>query len=129
MLLTAALGLSPYMALFGSMMLTEVFFTCFVLAALILARRPGNGAIVLAGLAVACAYLARTAGIALVISIPALLLVEAGMAAGGAVPGHFPARGGRVDLVDGGALAAFAGHDAAVLRRLHGIPDGELWAG
>jgi len=73
-LLTAALGLSPYMALFGSLMLSEVFFTCFVLAALILARRPGNGAIVLAGLAVACAYLARTAGIALVISIPALLL-------------------------------------------------------
>jgi hypothetical protein len=74
LLLTAALGLSPYMVLFGSMMLTEVFFTCFVLAALLLARRPGNGAIVLAGLAVACAYLARTAGIALVISIPALLL-------------------------------------------------------
>jgi hypothetical protein len=74
LLLTAALGLSPYMALFGSMMLTEVFFTCFVLAALLLARRPGNSAIVLAGVAVACAYLARTAGIALVISIPALLL-------------------------------------------------------
>jgi len=74
LLLTAALGLSPYMVLFGSMMLSEVFFTCFVLAALILARRPGNAAIALAGLAVACAYLARTAGIALVISIPALLL-------------------------------------------------------
>jgi len=76
LLLTAALGLSPYLALFGSMMLTEVFFTCFVLAALILARRPGNGAIALAGLAVACAYLARTAGIALMISIPALLLLR-----------------------------------------------------
>ena len=74
LLLTTALGLSPYMVLFGSMMLSEVFFTCFVLAALILARRPGNAAIALAGLAVACAYLARTAGIALVISIPALLL-------------------------------------------------------
>ncbi|MDP9114979.1 MAG: hypothetical protein M3O20_15030 [Acidobacteriota bacterium] len=74
LLLTAALGLSPYMALFGSMMLSEVFFTCFVLAALILARRTGNAAIMLAGVAVACAYLARTAGIALVISIPALLL-------------------------------------------------------
>jgi len=74
LLLTAVLGLSPYMALFGSMMLTEVFFTCFVLAALILARRPGNVAIALAGVAVGCAYLTRTAGIALVISIPALLL-------------------------------------------------------
>ncbi len=74
LLLTAALGLSPYMVLFGSLMLSEVFFTCFLLAALLAARRPGNGAILLAGLAAACAYLTRTAGIALVVSIPALLL-------------------------------------------------------
>jgi len=74
LLLTAVLGLSPYMVLFGSLMLSEVFFTCFLLAALLLARRPGNGAILLAGLAAACAYLARTAGIALVVSLPALLL-------------------------------------------------------
>jgi hypothetical protein len=74
LLLTAALGLSPYMVLFGSLMLSEVFFTCFLLAALLLARRPGNGAILLAGLAAACAYLARTAGIALVVSVPAVLL-------------------------------------------------------
>jgi len=74
LLLTALLGLSPYMVLFGGMLLSEIFFTCFVLTALLLARRGGSGAIVLAGLAVACAYLARTAGIALVISIPALLL-------------------------------------------------------
>ena len=74
LLLTAMLGLSPYMVLFGGMLLSEVFFTCFVLAALLLARRQGNGAIILAGLAAACAYLARTAGIALVISVPALLL-------------------------------------------------------
>ena len=60
LLLTAALGLSPYMVLFGSLMLSEVFFTCFLLAALLLARRPGNGTILLAGLAAACAYLART---------------------------------------------------------------------
>ena len=74
LLLTAALGLSPYMVLFGSLMLSEVFFTCFLLAALLLARRPGNGAILLAGLVAACAYLARTAGIALVVSVPAVLL-------------------------------------------------------
>jgi hypothetical protein len=74
LLLTAALGLSSYMVLFGSLMLSEVFFTCFLLAALLAARRPGNGAIVLAGLATACAYLTRTAGIALVVSIPAFLL-------------------------------------------------------
>src|SRR5260221_12302517 len=74
LLLTAALGLSPYVVLFGSLMLSEVFFTCFLLAALLLARRPGNGAILLAGLLAACAYLARTAGIALVVSVPIVLL-------------------------------------------------------
>jgi hypothetical protein len=74
LLLTAALGLSPYMVLFGSLMLSEVFFTCFLLAALLLARRPGNGAILLAGFAAACAYLARSAGVALVVSVPAVLL-------------------------------------------------------
>jgi hypothetical protein len=73
-LLTAALALSPYMVLFGSLMLSEVFFTCFLLAALLAVRRPGNGAILLAGLAAACAYLTRTAGIALVVSVPAVLL-------------------------------------------------------
>ena len=72
--LTAALALSPYMVLFGSMLLTEVTFTCFVLATLLLARRAGNGAILLAGCAASCAYLTRTAGMALMISIPVLLL-------------------------------------------------------
>jgi len=74
LLLTAALGLSPYMVLFGSLMLSEVFFTCFLLTTLLLARRSGNGAILLAGLAAACAYLSRTAGIALVVSVPAILV-------------------------------------------------------
>jgi len=74
LLLTAALGLSPYMVLFGSLMLSEIFFTCFVLAALLLARREGHGAILLAGLAAGGAYLSRTAGIALVLSLPAVLL-------------------------------------------------------
>jgi hypothetical protein len=40
----------------------------------LLARRPGNGAILLAGFAAACAYLARSAGVALVVSVPAVLL-------------------------------------------------------
>jgi hypothetical protein len=74
LLLTAALGLSPYMVLFGSLMLSEVFFTCFVLATLLLARRVGDSTILLAGLAAACAYLTRTAGIALVVSVPVVLL-------------------------------------------------------
>src|ERR1019366_9438147 len=62
LLLTAALGLSPYMVLFGSLMLSEVFFTCFLLAALLLARRPGNVAILVAGLAGGVAPPCRKAG-------------------------------------------------------------------
>jgi hypothetical protein len=69
-LLAGLLGLSPYMILFGTMMFSEVFFTCFVLACLLLARREGDVSILLAGLAGACAFLARTAGIALLISVP-----------------------------------------------------------
>lgn len=73
-LLTGLLGLSPYIVLFGCTMFSEVFFTCLVLACLLLARRPGNTAILLAGVMAAAAYLSRTAGIALLISVPALLL-------------------------------------------------------
>jgi hypothetical protein len=72
--LVGLLGLSPYMILFGSMMFSEIFFTCFALATLLLARREGMSAIVAAGLVAGCAYLARTAGIALLISVPAWLL-------------------------------------------------------
>src|SRR5579863_4768492 len=72
--LVALLGVSPYMILFGSTMFSEVFFTCFVLATFLLARREGMRAIVAAGLVAGCAYLARTAGIALLISVPAWLL-------------------------------------------------------
>jgi hypothetical protein len=94
LLLTAGLGLSPYMVLFGSLMLSEVFFTCFLLAALLLARRAGNRAILLAGLAAACAYLTRTAGIALIVSVPALLLWKrdwrrAGLFLAGSLPAVF----------------------------------------
>ena len=72
--LVASLGLSPYMILFGSTMFSEIFFTCFVLATFLLARREGMRAIVAAGLMAGLAYLARTAGIALLVSVPAWLL-------------------------------------------------------
>src|SRR5579864_7675793 len=72
--LVALLGVSPYMILFGSTMFSEVFFTCFVLATFLLARREGMRAIVAAGVMAGLAYLARTAGIALLISVPAWLL-------------------------------------------------------
>ena len=74
LLLTAILGLNPYLALFGVSLLSEVFFTCFLLLTLLLARRQGYAAIVLAAVAASCAYLSRTAGIGLLISVPALLL-------------------------------------------------------
>ena len=73
-ILTSLLGLSPYMILFGSRLFSEMFFTCFVLAALLLARRQTRNALLLAGIAAACAYLARTAGIALLVAIPAVLV-------------------------------------------------------
>ena len=72
--LVGLLALSPYMILFGSTMFSEVFFTCFVLATFLCSRREGTRAIVAAGLVAGCAYLARTAGIALLISVPAWLL-------------------------------------------------------
>jgi hypothetical protein len=78
-ILVALLGLSPYMVLFGSTMFSEIFFTCFVLATFLLARREGMATIVAAGLVAGCAYLARTAGIALLISVPAWLLWKHGL--------------------------------------------------
>lgn len=62
-LLTALLGLNPYMILFGANTFSEVFFLCLLLAALLLAPRRA----MLSGFAAGCAYLARTAGIALLI--------------------------------------------------------------
>jgi hypothetical protein len=73
--MVALLAVSPYWILFGTMMFSEMFFTCLVLASLILARQKDNlAAVATAGLLAACAYLTRSAGIALLISVPALLL-------------------------------------------------------
>jgi hypothetical protein len=73
-LLVALLSFSPYLILFGSTMFSEMLFTCFVLAAFIMGRRQGNKAILAAGALALCAYLTRTAGIALLVAIPAWLL-------------------------------------------------------
>jgi len=73
-LLVALLALNPYMILFGSTMFSEIFFTCCVLATLLALQRPGIRMIVVAGLAASCAYLSRTAGIALLISVPLCLI-------------------------------------------------------
>jgi hypothetical protein len=71
MILVALLGLNPYMILFGANTFSEVFFMCWLLGVFLLARLKPVQMAILAGTAAGCAYLARTAGIALLISMPA----------------------------------------------------------
>jgi len=73
-LLVGLLAFSPYFVLFGSTMFSEMVFTCFLLGSLILGRRESDKAILGAGAMALCAYLTRTAGIALLIAIPAWFL-------------------------------------------------------
>jgi hypothetical protein len=70
-LLVALLAVNPYMILFGTNTFSEVFFVCWLLAAFLLATRDGMHWAILAGAAAGCAYLSRTAGIALIVSMPA----------------------------------------------------------
>jgi hypothetical protein len=72
--LTGLAGLSPYVVLFGASMFSEIFFTCFVLGCFLAARREGMRAAVLAGVLGGAAYLARTAGLALFVAVPAWML-------------------------------------------------------
>jgi hypothetical protein len=65
------LGLNPYMILFGSNTFSEVFFMCWLLAVFLLARLKTVQMAILAGAAAGCAYLSRTAGVALLLSMPA----------------------------------------------------------
>jgi len=74
LILVALLGLNPYMILFGTNTFSELFFLCWLLAAFLLARRDGVPWMLLAGAAAGCAYLSRTAGIALLVSMPAWYL-------------------------------------------------------
>jgi len=72
------LAVNPYIILFGCNMFSEIFFLCWLLAAFIAAntslRREGISMALLAGILAGCAYLSRTAGIALLISMPAWYL-------------------------------------------------------
>ena len=72
--MTAAVGLNPYLILFGTRMFSEVFFTCWVLAVLLVLSREGMRMAILAGILAGVAYLSRTAGIALLVSVPAYLI-------------------------------------------------------
>ena len=73
-IVVALLSLNPYLILFGTGVFTEVFFTCWVLAVFLLARREGMQWAILAGAVAGAAYLSRTAGIALLVSMPAWYL-------------------------------------------------------
>lgn len=73
-IVVAILAISPYMILFGCGLFSEVFFLCWLLACLIAARRDGLKMALLAGILAGLAYLTRTAGIALVVSMPAFYL-------------------------------------------------------
>ena len=72
-LMMIVLGLNPYWILFGCSLFSEVFFTCWLLAALLAAARPGVRIALLAGALAGLAYLSRTAGIALLVSVPLLM--------------------------------------------------------
>lgn len=72
-LMVAMLGLCPYMILFGTRPFSEIFFTCLLLGTLLAVRRDW---VVMAGFLAGCAYLSRTAAIALLIAIPAWYLIR-----------------------------------------------------
>jgi len=75
-LLVALLAVNPYLILFGCTMFSEVFFTCWVLAVFLALARPGIKWAITAGLLAGGAYLSRTAGIALFVSVPLALAIR-----------------------------------------------------
>lgn len=75
-LLVALLAVNPYLILFGCTMFSEVFFTCWVLAVFLAISKPGLKWAIAAGLLAGCAYLSRTAGLALLISVPMSLALK-----------------------------------------------------
>ncbi len=67
----ALLATSPYMLLYGCTMLSEIPFTCCLLTVLLLISRDGTRWAIAAGFVAGCAYLLRTSGVPLLVSIPA----------------------------------------------------------
>lgn len=89
--LVALLGINPYMILFGCRLFSEILFTGLLLATFLVARRQGWKMALLAGVLAGLAYLSRTAGIALLISVPLWYLWKrdlrrAAIFAGGMLP-------------------------------------------
>ena len=71
-IMLALLGLNPYTVLFGSTMFSEIPFTCLVIATLLFARQYSKVALAATIAAAACAYLTRTAGVVLFLTVPLL---------------------------------------------------------
>jgi hypothetical protein len=74
----AILAVNPYFILFGTNLFSEIFFLCWLLATLIVGtrsmRQEGWTLAILAGVLGGFAYLSRTAGVALLLSMPAWYL-------------------------------------------------------
>lgn len=75
-LLIALLAVNPYLILFGCTMFSEVFFTCLVLGVFLAIGRPGMKWAIAAGALAGCAYLSRTAGVGLLVSVPLALAIK-----------------------------------------------------
>ena len=75
-ILVAVTALNPYFILFSASMLSEMLFSCLLLACLLLYQRASTDAraALAAGVAGSLAYLTRTAGLALLVPAVALLL-------------------------------------------------------
>jgi hypothetical protein len=72
-IIVAAIAISPYPLFFSTAILSEIPFGTLVAACLLLLAR---GRILPAALIAVLAFLTRTAGIALLVSVPAILLLE-----------------------------------------------------
>jgi len=68
--MVAIMAINPNLVLFGTSVLTDVFYTCILLVVLGLMDYLTPRMALLAGVLAGCAYLCRTAGVALLISGP-----------------------------------------------------------
>src|SRR5208282_4514090 len=74
-IVVAILAISPYMILFGCGLFSEIFFLCLLIACFLAARKEGLKMAFFAGILAGLAYLTRTAGIALIVSLPGWYLL------------------------------------------------------
>ena len=77
--LAALLAMNPYVIFFSVMLMSEIPFTVFLLAVFIALSTAENGGrkwLAIAGITAGLAFLFRTAGVALLISVPAVLLLR-----------------------------------------------------